>query len=104
MGITSGTVNISLLTQNLLIFLRGDAAVSCLLFPSTPAIPPGCSSGMVSQSSERVLKVKVIVMHVNKIYLLKWGILIILMHRTEAAREVGNTTVGDSIAPAIQMG
>lgn len=101
MGITSGTVNVSLLMQNLLIFLRGNAVMSCLLFPSIPAIPPGSSSGMVSQSSEGVLKVKVIVMHVNKIYSLKWGILMILMHRTEAAREVGNTTVGDSIAPAI---
>lgn len=44
------------------------------------------------------------VMHVDKIYSLKWGILIILMHRTDAASELGNTTVGDSIAPTIQMG
>lgn len=43
-------------------------------------------------------------MHVNKIYSLKWGILIILMHRREAARGVGNTTVGDSITPPIQTG
>lgn len=104
MGITSGTVNVSLLKQSLLIFLRGNAVVSCLLLPSILIIPPGSSCGMISQSSEGVLKVKVMVMHVDKIYSLKWGILIILMHRAEAAREVGNTTVGDSIAPAIQMG
>ena len=50
---------------------------------------------MISQSSEGVLKVKVIVEHVNKILSLKRGILIILMLRTKVARKVGNTTVGD---------
>lgn len=59
---------------------------------------------MGSQSREGALKVKVIVMHVNKIYSLKWGILITMMHRAEAAKEVGNATVGDSIAPASSNG
>lgn len=107
MGITSGTVNVFLLMRACWSFSEAMlwwAVMSCLLFPSIPAIPPGSSSGMASQSSGGVLKVKVIVMHVNKIYSLKWGILIILMHRREAARGVGNTTVGDSITPPIQTG
>ena len=95
MGISSGTVDVSLLLQELPIFLGGGALMSCLLFPSIPAIPPGSSSMMISQSSEGVLKVKVIVEHVNKILSLKRGILIILMLRTKVARKVGNTTVGD---------
>jgi len=69
--------------------------MSCLLFPSIPAIPPGSSSMVISQSSDGVLKVKVIKQHVNKIRPLKWGIIIILMLRTKVARKFGNTTVGD---------
>lgn len=86
------------------IFLRDGDLMSCLLFPSSPALPPGSSSMMINQSSEGVLRVKVIVEHVNKIRLLKWGVLIVLMLRTNFAREVGNTTAGDYIAPAIQKG
>jgi len=97
-------VNVSLLLWELwqhflhssvLIFLRGNALMSCLLFPSIPAIPPGSSSMVISQSSDGVLKVKVIKQHVNKIRPLKWGIIIILMLRTKVARKFGNTTVGD---------
>lgn len=73
MGVSSGTTDVSLLLQELPIVLGGGALMSRLLFPSIPAIPPGSSSMMISQPSERILKVKVIVEHVNKTCSLKWN-------------------------------